>query len=107
VAQQPESDSGGVLQGSHPWEVCQRGGTQQAQFLLCPRINDFATAQTASADSYQESLRVPEQYERYASASVAAFWVRLVHGWKDRSWGRWGSLLPGVRDCQGDPGEQN
>ena len=63
----------GALHESYPWEVCQRGRTQQAQFLLWPRIKDSATAQTANADSYQESLRVPRQNERYALAGVAAF----------------------------------
>ena len=96
-------DSVGALQDLYPCDVCQRGRTQQAQFLLWPRIKDFATAQTASADSYQESLRVPEQGERYALASVATFWARLVHGWKDRSWGD-GGVCSWVRDCQGDPG---
>jgi hypothetical protein len=97
------STLGGALQESHPCEVCRRGRTQQVQFFLWPRINDFATAQTASADSYQESLRVPGQYERYASASVASFLVRLVHGWKDRSWGSWGSLLRGYVTVKGIP----
>jgi len=95
------ADSGGALQESCPCEVCHRDRTQQAQFLLWPRINNLATTQTASADSYQESLRVPEQYERYALASVAAFWMRLVHGWKDRSWGDGGVCSVGYVTVKG------
>src|SRR5271167_3558347 len=73
AAIEPSPQTPGALHESSPCEVCQRGRTQQAQFLLWPRIKDFATAQTASTDSYQESLRVPRQSERYALGSVAAF----------------------------------